>query len=98
VASLPFETAALARSFRKTLFGRSVRLPTPEDLILLKVLAGRDKDLLDAIGVVRRHSAALDRSYVEATLQGLCDLAQDLAPWQRWEEVVRRAARSPDGR
>jgi hypothetical protein len=90
VASLPFERAALSRSFVKTMFGRPVRLPTPEDLILLKVVAGRDKDLLDAVGVVRRHSAHLDRRYIEATLQELCDLGEDLGPWQRWNEVLRR--------
>jgi hypothetical protein len=53
------------------------------------VLAGRDKDLLDAVGVARRHAAMLDRHYVEATLRPICDLAEDLSPWHRWQEVLR---------
>jgi hypothetical protein len=44
LASLPFEDDARARARKHRLFGRLVPLPTPEDLILFKVLAGRDKD------------------------------------------------------
>jgi hypothetical protein len=74
------------------LFGRSVRLPTPEDLILFKVLAGREKDLLDAIGIVRRHRDRLDWSYVETAVRELSDLAEDVSPWQRLESVRRKAS------
>jgi hypothetical protein len=92
LASLPFEDAAFRRSFRKRLFGRTVHLPTPEDLILFKVLAGRDKDLLDAVGVARRHFARLDRAYLERTMQELCELAQDMAPWRRLKEMLEKAS------
>jgi hypothetical protein len=92
LASLPFEEVAYARAVKKRLFGRLVPLPTPEDLILFKVLAGRDKDILDAIGVARRHLPRLDRQYLEETIQGICDLAEDTQPWQRLEDVLRRAA------
>ena len=92
LASLPFEEVAYARAVRKRLFGRMVALPTPEDLILFKVLAGRDKDILDAIGVARRHLPGLDRRYLEDTIRGLCDLAEDMQPWQRLEDVLRKAA------
>lgn len=92
LASLPFEEVAYARALRKRLFGRLVPLPTPEDLILFKVLAGRDKDILDAIGVARRHLPKLDRRYLEGTIQGICDLAEDTEPWRRLEDVLRRAA------
>ncbi len=37
-----------------------LRFPSPEDLILFKILAGRDKDILDATGVARRHAGRLD--------------------------------------
>jgi hypothetical protein len=69
-----------------------VPLPTPEDLILFKVLAGRDKDLVDAIGVARRHLAALDHRYLDATLDGICELAEDLAPRNRLDDVLRKAS------
>ncbi|HVV86630.1 MAG TPA: hypothetical protein VHE35_26410 [Kofleriaceae bacterium] len=91
LASLPFEDAARARAHRQKLFGRTVPLPTPEDLILFKVLAGRDKDLVDAVGVARRHLASLDVRYLVSTIDGICDLAEDLGPRQRLDEVIRKA-------
>ncbi|HEY4158173.1 MAG TPA: hypothetical protein VGM29_08750 [Polyangiaceae bacterium] len=62
-------------------------LPTPEDLLLFKVLAGRDKDLLDAAGIARRHRATLDWPYVERVVRELCDQAEDMAAWQRLEQL-----------
>jgi hypothetical protein len=90
-ASLPFEDEAFRRSSLRRLFGRSARLPTPEDLILFKVLAGRDKDMLDATGVAKRHASALDLEYLRRTLRPICDLAQDAAPWHRLESVLQKA-------
>jgi len=92
-ASLPFEDEALARALKKKMFGKSVRLPTPEDLVLLKVLSGRDKDLLDATGVVRRHGERLDVRYIERHLRELCELAEDMAAFRRFEEVMKKGSR-----
>lgn len=90
-ASLPFEETAFRRSSRHRLFGVELPFPSPEDLILLKVLAGRDKDMLDALGVARRHHARLDVGYLESTLQPICDEAEDHAPWQRLQRVIAGA-------
>ncbi len=68
---------------------------SPEDLILLKVLAGRDKDMLDATGVARRHAERLDIPYLEQTLRPICDLAEDMTPWNRLKRVLV-AIRPPD--
>jgi hypothetical protein len=87
-ASLPFEETAFRRASRHELFGVSLPFPSPEDLILFKVLAGRDKDMLDAIGVVRRHRDRLDIAYLETTLQPICELAEDQAPWRRLQRVI----------
>lgn len=92
LASLPFEEAAYERGSLMRLFGRRVRLPTPEDLILFKVLAGREKDLLDAIGIIRRHRDGLDWGYVERVVRELSDLAEDVSPWQRLQSVRRKAS------
>lgn len=87
-ASLPFEEAAFRRASHHELFGIRLPFPSPEDLVLFKVLAGRDKDLLDAIGVARRHWGRLDIAYLEATLQPICDLAEDQSPWRRLQQVL----------
>ena len=95
-ASLPFEEMAHERASRYELFGIRLPFPSPEDLILLKVLAGRDKDMLDATGVARRHAERLDIPYLEATLRPLCELAEDMAPWSRLQRVLT-VVRSTDG-
>ncbi|HEX7942060.1 MAG TPA: hypothetical protein VF488_09660 [Gemmatimonadaceae bacterium] len=92
LASLPFEDDARARSRKHRLFGRLVPLPSPEDLILFKVLAGRDKDMVDAVGVARRHLAKLDRRYLREAVQAVCDVAEDLEPQRRLDEVLRKAS------
>lgn len=90
-ASLSFEEAAFRRARHHELFGVRLPFPTPEDLILLKVLAGRDKDMLDAVGVARRYRDRLDIAYLEATLQQICDLAEDQSPWRRLQRVLAEA-------
>jgi len=91
LASLPFEEAAHARATRRKLFGRMVVLPSAEDLILFKVLAGRDKDLVDAVGVAKRHRDEIDWTYAERVVQQLCDQAEDMAPWHRLQSVRTKA-------
>lgn len=90
-ASLPFEEAACARAVWHELFGIRLPFPSPEDLILLKVLAGREKDMLDATGVARRHRDRLDVAYLESTLRPICDVAEDAAPWSRLQRVLAAA-------
>lgn len=87
-ASLPFEEAAFRRASRHELFGVLLPFPSPEDLILFKVLAGRDKDILDAVGVARRHRDHLDITYLETMLQPICELAEDQSPWRHLQRVI----------
>lgn len=87
VRSLFIEDQALERSRNIKVFRRTVRFPSPEDLLVLKVVAGRTRDLLDAEGIWRRHGPALDRAYVRRTLQKLCDLAEDHVYLERWRRL-----------
>jgi hypothetical protein len=91
-ASLPFEDSARRRARDATLFGRRVKMPTPEDLLVLKLAAARPKDLLDAEGVARRHWGRIDTRYLEDTLRELCDLAEDTSLLRRWEDLAQRIA------
>jgi hypothetical protein len=52
---LPFEEEVVARSIVHHAGALSVRLPTPEDLIIMKAVAHRPKDLLDIQAVVENH-------------------------------------------
>lgn len=88
VRSLFIEDQALERSSTIRVFRRSVRFPSPEDLLVLKLVAGRPRDLLDAEGILRRHEETLDRAYVEQTLRAVCDLAEDHAILERWRALL----------
>lgn len=90
-ASLAFEEVARERAIRHELFGVSLPFPSPEDLILFKVLSGRDKDLLDATGVARRHRDRLDVPYLETTLRSICEAAEDASLWGRLQGVLAKS-------
>ena len=92
VRSTFIEDLAYERSRVRRLFGRSPRFPSPEDLLVLKIAAGRPQDLLDASGIVRRHASKLDRAYVEKVLRQLCDLAEDHAVLDRWRALLSQAS------
>lgn len=52
---LPFEEEAVARATVVQVAGVSVPLPTPEDLVIMKAVAHRERDLLDIEGLVAAH-------------------------------------------
>ncbi len=52
---LPFESEMVSRSRRVAIGNLQLRLPTPEDLIILKAVAHRPQDLLDIEALVERH-------------------------------------------
>jgi len=94
VRSLFIEDQALSRARTIKVFRRAVRFPSPEDLIVLKLVAGRPRDLLDVEGILRRHEETLDRAYVERTLRALCDLAEDHAFLGRWHDLLEALRRA----
>ena len=47
-------------------------------MILLEIIPGRDKDLLDAKSIVLRHKGKLDTDYLETWATKLCDEAEDM--------------------
>lgn len=58
------EREALTRRVSLTIEGLPVWMATPEDLILLKLKACRDHDLVDARSVVHQQAARLDLNYL----------------------------------
>jgi hypothetical protein len=77
---LPFEEEAVQRSTLQQVGSVRLRLPSPEDLIVLKAVAHRPKDLLDIQGIVRRHSE-LDISYIERWVRAFADALELPALW-----------------
>ena len=80
-----FERLAVSRAVGVALSGASVPFASPEDLVLLKLFAGRPRDMEDARSVVARQGRSLDWSYVEhwigefAEIPGREDLPKRIA-------------------
>ena len=99
LASTDLEDSAWKRRRRCRIFGRTVNIPSNEDLILLKLIPGRPKDLLDVHGIVKSAGPALDRSYLRSWAEKLCDRAEDMRLMRLLEETgairgARRTGRS----
>ncbi len=78
IASTELEKEAFERAKTLKLYGIRAFFPSPEDLILLKIIPGRDKDLLDAKSIVLRHKGKLDTQYLKSWAMKLCEEAQDM--------------------
>jgi hypothetical protein len=72
-----YGAAMMARALRGTLRGRELRVVSPEDFVILKVLATRGRDLEDARSVVEKLRALLDRALVEAEIARLAEELTD---------------------
>jgi hypothetical protein len=71
---LPFEQLAAGKAKTKRHGGISIPMPTPEDLIVMKAVAHRPKDLEDIRGIVASQ-ACLDISYIQNTFRALAVLS-----------------------
>ncbi len=89
IASTELETEAFERAKTLKLYGLKAFFPTPEDLILLKIIPGRDRDLLDAKSIVLRHKGKLDTRYLKTWATKLCDEAQDMRIWNDLKELLK---------
>ncbi|MCM8795642.1 MAG: nucleotidyltransferase [Candidatus Omnitrophica bacterium] len=88
IPSLEFEKDALKRKQKVKIFEREVFVPSKEDLLLLKIIPGRPKDIVDAEGIVDRHKNKLDIKYLETWAQKLSDEAQDLRIYNELKRLL----------
>lgn len=77
MASIELEKEAFKRKRIIRLYNTKAFFPTPEDLILLKIVPGRPQDLLDAQKIVARQRKKLDVRYLENWARQLSDAAED---------------------
>jgi hypothetical protein len=64
--STRFAAGALERAVTGALRGVPIRVLSPEDFVLFKLLSTRDRDLEDAGTVLRATDLSLDRSFIDA--------------------------------
>ncbi len=72
------DLASMERRRRVNWRGRPLWVVSPEDLILQKLKAQRDQDLIDAVGIVEEQRGALDEEYLDLWA-GRLGIEQELA-------------------
>lgn len=87
---LPFEIEAVERSQLSKVGLLQIRLPTPEDLIILKAIAHRPKDMLD-IEAVTLAQDNLDYSRIQFWVQQFAELLEMPELWADLETIIKKA-------
>jgi predicted nucleotidyltransferase len=70
---LPVEKELVERAKPKALAGGDVRVASVEDLILMKLISERERDLEDARRLLRRFRGTIDREYLKERLEGVAE-------------------------
>lgn len=70
-AGLPYEETALGRAREVTIQGLAVRICSPEDLIIHKIISERPRDREDVEGIFRQQGPNLDFRYLDRIVHEL---------------------------
>jgi predicted nucleotidyltransferase len=92
-AALPFEEEAIARPVRMDLGGLRLPLPTPEDLLIMKAVAHRPRDLLDVEAILEAHPR-LDRRRVRSWVKQFAEALEAPEILAGLNDIFRRATTS----
>ena len=87
---LPFEVETVERSTEHQAGTLRIRLPTPEDLIILKAVAHRPKDMLDIEAVIAAQ-AHLDTGRIAFWVRQFADVLEAPEIWTDVEKLLRKA-------
>ena len=63
----------IRRAVVRELEGHRIRLASVEDLLLMKLVADREKDTADVRRLIRRHRNTIDRAYLKPRLEELAE-------------------------
>ena len=80
----------LARSLTGSLRQEPLRVVSPEDFVVLKILATRERDLEDAVTVVRSLATRIDMKLIERELEALAIEIPDHDLMGRWQRAQSR--------
>jgi hypothetical protein len=86
---LPFEEEVIARSRVYDAGILSVRLPTPEDLIIMKAVAHRPQDLIDIQTIIDSHPD-LDVGRIKHWVKSFADILETPSLWTDIENLFKK--------
>jgi predicted nucleotidyltransferase len=84
---LSFEQEMVERGIEYNAGPLTVKLPTPEDLIILKAIAHRPKDLLD-IGEIAANNSDLDRKRIEYWVKSFAEILESPDLWNEVRRII----------
>ena len=93
-AWLPFEEKALGRAREMTLEGVVARIALPEDLIVYKAAAWRDRDRSDIERLLALHWGQIDLQRVRSLIGEIAEALDDAKRLDQFDAIVERARRS----
>ena len=74
LAELPYEIRAIKRAKGKKVGAVRVRICTPEDLVIHKIISDRLQDREDAQNIIKRWKGKLNRRYVDPKVRELSEV------------------------
>lgn len=86
---LAFEEEVVERSIVQSIESLSIRLPTPEDLIILKAVAHRPKDFIDIETIVDSHPN-LDKARIEQCVKAFAELLELPDLWGQISQILNK--------
>lgn len=90
LAALPYENEAIARVKLIPIKDRDVRICSPEDLILHKIVSPRARDQEDIDGIFRHKHGELDCGYLDPRVAELADALADPGMATRYNALKAR--------
>ena len=89
IASTKLESESLKRKINVEIYGKAAFVPSKEDLLLLKVIPGRPKDIIDAESIGIKQKGKLDEKYLIEWAQELSDEAEDLRIYNEVRRILK---------
>lgn len=84
---LPYEKQAVERARTVEFGGHRIKVCTPEDLVVQKIIAERPKDEEDLKGLAKCVGAKLDRTYLDPLVRSLAVQLERPDLWARYERI-----------
>lgn len=88
IGSMPFEISAFSRRKKIKLFGKPAYFSSAEDLVLFKLISGREKDILDIKSIINRQKGKIDTGYLEKWAKVIADDLENIKIYSTLRNIL----------
>lgn len=86
-----YDTEVVERAVSREVGGRPVWFAAAEDLVIQKVVAGRERDWLDVEALLEANYESIDLEFISTRVQEFSDALEQPAIVARFRELLRRS-------